>query len=123
MGLTLLLKQKEIRQSHSFFSRQKFEFFVPNTCLSFVQPTPLLTLITRHQFLTKTTILHFTSLQGTSSLPRVTLLLYKRGFAALYQKKSTRVWKTLEASFFPGSMTSSFYIFAKFVVNLSSFGA
>ena len=27
--------------------------------------TPLLTLITRHQFLTKTTILHFTSLQGT----------------------------------------------------------
>jgi len=40
-------------------------------CLSFVQPTPLLPLITRHQFLTKTTILHFTSLQGTPSLPRV----------------------------------------------------
>ena len=32
---------------------------------------------------------------------RVTLLLYKRGFAALYQKKPTRVWKPLEASFFP----------------------
>jgi len=30
------------------------------------------------------------------------LLLYKRGFAALYQKKPTRVWKSLEAfgSFF-----------------------
>ena len=40
-------------------------------CLSFVQTTPLLTLITQHQFLTKTTILHFTSLQGTYSLPRV----------------------------------------------------
>ena len=33
---------------------------------------------------------------------RVTLLLYKHGFAALYQKKPTRVWKSLEAfrSFF-----------------------
>ena len=81
MGLTLFLEQKETRQRHSFFSRQKFEFLVPNTSLSFVQTTPLLTLITRHQFLTKTTILHFTSLQGTYSLPRVTLLLYKYGFA------------------------------------------
>ena len=52
-------------------------------CLSFVHTTPLLTLTTRHQFLTKSTTLHFTSLQGTSSLPRVTLLLYKHGFAAL----------------------------------------
>ena len=32
--------------------------------------------------------------------PRL-LLFYKYGFAALYQKKPTRVWKTLEASFFP----------------------
>ena len=83
-----------------FFQPPKFEFLAFNTCL-FVQLSPLLPLITRHQFLTKRTILHFTSLQGTSSLPRVTLLLYKRGFAALYQKKPTRVWKTLEASFFP----------------------
>ena len=125
------LKQKKIRQRYSFFPAKKgiffqppkFEFLASNTCLSFVQPTPLLTLITRYQFLTKTTILHFTSLQGTSSLPRVTLSLYKYGFAALYQKKPTRVWKPLEASFFPRSMTSSFYIFAKFVVTLGSFGA
>ena len=122
------LKQKKIRQRYSFFPAKKgiffqppkFEFLASNTCLSFVQPTPLLTLLTRHQFLTKTTILHFTSLQGTSSLPRVTLSLYKYGFAALYQKKPTRVWKL---RFFPGNMGSSFYSFAKFVVTLGSFGA
>ena len=58
---------------------------------------------------------------------RVTLLLYNYGFAALYQKKPTRVWKSLEefGSFFFSreSSSSSFYIFAKFVVNLSSFVA
>ena len=97
-----LLEQKETRQSHSFLAAKiQKKKLASNTSLSFVQPSPLLTLITRHQFLTKTTILHFTSLQGTSSLSRVTLLLYNYGFAALYQKKPTRVWKPLEASFFP----------------------
>ena len=102
MGLTLLLKQKEIRQSHSFFSRQNSNYFWLLTRLSFVQTTPLLTLITRHQFLTKNNHTTFHKFTRYVSLPRVTLLLYNYGFAALYQKKPTRVWKTLEASFFPG---------------------
>ena len=95
----------------NLFQPPKFEFFVLDRCLSFVLTTPLLTLITRHKFLTKTTILHFTSFQGTYSLPPRLFLLYIYGFAALYQKKSMRVLKTLEASFFPGNMTSSFLQF------------
>ena len=61
--------KKEIRERHAFSRKVEFDFFVSNTCLSFVLTTPLLTLITQHQFLTKTTILHLTSFQGTYSLP------------------------------------------------------
>ena len=104
---------------HPFFSPPKFEFFVSDRCLSFVQKTPLLTLTTQHQFFTKTNILYFISLQGTYSLFRVPLLLYNSGFTALYQKRLTRVW---ELRFFP-SMGSSFYSRTEFVINFSSFCA
>ena len=88
--------------SHSFSCQVEFEFFVFRQVSFFRLNDATIDVHNATSVLNQNNHITFHKLTRYVIVTPRLLLLYKYGFAALYQKKPTRVWKPLEASFFPG---------------------